>query len=255
MYKRQVFYQADRGIYLLTPNAQVQYVGAAVEDTVGTKTIKSIDVFDHNNEIRFLLQPDSGNSVVCCFNTFYKLWSVWQLHETIVDQINYSATGGSADNTHYILSNASPIRRQSLTNYRDDITGLNAGANIYINYGMAVTFKPISINAIQGTQRVYRAMVLYTDKDANLPELEVFVALDYADISSGDEYALTTIPAAPSNVRIHLSKQKCRAVQIKVNENTPNVNSSGITLNGLALEIGARPDTFKLPKAQTIAPV
>jgi len=250
-----VFYQADRGIYLLTPNAQVQYVGAAVEDTVGTKTIKSIDVFDHNNEIRFLLQPDSGNSVVCCFNTFYKLWSVWQLHETIVDQINYSATGGSADNTHYILSNASPIRRQSLTNYRDDITGLNAGVNIYIIYSMAVTFKPISINAIQGTQRVYRAMVLYTDKDANLPELEVFVALDYADISSGDEYALTTIPAAPNNVRIHLSKQKCRAVQIKVNENARTVNSSGITLNGLALEIGARPDTFKLPKAQTIAPV
>ena len=103
-------------------------------------------------------------------------------------------------------------------------------------------------------QRVYRAMVLYTAKDANLPELEVFVALDYADISGGDEYSLTTIPAAPSNVRIHLSKQKCRAVQIKVNENARTINSSGITLHGLALEVGARPDTFKLPNAQTNTP-
>lgn len=250
-----IFYQADRGIYLLTPNAQVQYVGAAVEDTVGTKTIKSIDVFDHNNEIRFLLQPDSGDSVVCCFNTFYKLWSVWQLSETIVDQINYSTTGASADNTHYILSNASPIRRQSLTNYRDEITGLNSGFPIYDPYSMSVTFKPISINAIQGTQRVYRAMVLYTNVDPNMPELEIFVALDYSDIGSGDEYSLETIPAAPNNVRIHLSKQKCRAVQIRVSEQARTINSAGITLNGLALEIGARPDTFKLPKAQTIAPV
>ena len=120
---------------------------------------------------------------------------------------------------------------------------------------MSVTFKPISINAIQGTQRVYRAMVLYTNVDANMPELEIFVALDYSDIGSGDDYSLTTIPAAPNNVRIHLSKQKCRAVQIRVNEEARTSNSAGITLNGLALEIGARPGTFKLPAAQTIAPV
>jgi len=250
------FYMADRGIYLVTPNGQIQYVGAPVEDTVLNKGIvKSIDVFDHNNEIRFLIQPSfvSTRSTICCFNTFYKQWSVWDLGEHIVDQINYSATGGSGDDTHYILSNHSPIRRQSTTAYADNYTGLDPSPGdptLSYAYNMQIDFMPISINGIQGAQRVYRAMLLYTDKDAGDVDLQISLSFDYGSFS--EHHSLLAIPNAPNNLRIHLSQQKCKAVQVRL---TVTGNNSGITLNGLALEVGARPGTFKLPAAQTIAPV
>lgn len=250
------FYMADRGIYLVTPNGQIQYVGAPVEDTVLNKGIvKSIDVFDHNNEIRFLIQPSfvSTRSTICCFNTFYKQWSVWDLGEHIVDQINYSATGGSGDDTHYILSDYSPIRRQSTTAYADNYTGLDplpGDPTLSYVYNMQIDFMPISINGLQGAQRVYRAMLLYTDKDAGDVDLQISLSFDYGSFS--EHHSLLAIPNAPNNLRIHLSQQKCKAVQVRL---AIAGNNSGITLNGLALEIGARPGTFKLPAAQTIAPV
>lgn len=247
------FYMADRGIYLVTPNGQIQYVGAPVENTVLDKGIvKSIDVFDHNNEIRFLIQPSNSStrSTICCFNTFYKQWSVWDLGEHIVDQINYSATGGSGDDTHYILSDHSPIRRQSTTSYTDTNTDLDDGSPSTYAYNMRIDFMPISINGIQGAQRVYRAMLLYTDKDAGDVSLQISLAFDYNGFT--ENHYLATMPDAPNNLRIHLSQQKCKAVQVRL---TVTGNNSGITLNGLALEIGARPGTFKLPAAQTIAPV
>jgi hypothetical protein len=249
------FYMSDRGIYLVGTNGQIQYVGAPVEDTVLDKGIvKSIDVFDHNNEIRFLIQSSSTStrSTICCFNTFYKQWSVWDLGEHIVDQINYSATGGSGDDTHYILSDHSPIRRQSTTAYSDNYTGLDPSPGdptLFYQYHMRIDFMPISINGIQGAQRVYRAMILYTTKDSGTVALGVKLAFDYKGFT--EEHNLAAMPNAPENLRVHLSNQKCKAVQVQL---AITGNNSGIALNGLALEIGARPGTFKLPSAQTIAP-
>ena len=243
------FYMSDRGIYLVGTNGQIQYIGAAVEDTVLEGVVKSIDLFDHNNEIRFLIQPTAGNSKICCFNTFYKQWSEWTLGEHIVDQINYSATGGSADDSHYILSDDSPIRRQSDTSYQDTTTQLDSGVTTTSAYNMDVSFMPISINGIQGAQRAYRAMILYTTKDSGTVSLGIKLAFDYKGFT--EEHNLAAMPNAPENLRVHLSNQKCKAVQVKL---IVIGNNSGIALNGLALEIGARPGTFKLPSAQTIAP-
>jgi hypothetical protein len=114
---------------------------------------------------------------------------------------------------------------------------------------MRIDFMPISINGIQGAQRVYRAMLLYTDKDSGDVSLQISLAFDYDGFT--ENHYLATMPDAPNNLRIHLSQQKCKAVQVRL---TVTGNNSGITLNGLALEIGARPGTFKLPAAQTIAP-
>ena len=245
------FYATDRGVYLVTPNGGVEYVGAPVEDTIALGVVKSIDVFDHNNEIRFLVQPaiTTSSSKICCFNTFYKQWSVWELGEHIVDQINYSETGASAEDSHYILSDDSPIRRQSATVYQDTTTPLDSGGSSASAYNMDVLFMPISINGIQGAQRVYRAMILYTAKDSGTVALSVRLAFDYKGFT--EQHDLAAMPNAPENLRVHLSNQKCRAVQVRLLAVGTN---SAITLNGLALEIGARPGTFKLPSAQTIAP-
>lgn len=236
-----VFYIADRGIYLVSTNGQVQYVGAPVEDLVDASTIKQITLFDHVNEIRFLADDGSSQSACYVFNTFFKQWYRWSIlgSGNPVDQISYSATGGSDDDSHYILRLNSNIHRQSKTAYQDNAA----------NYDMVVTFRPVIANGLQGVQRIYRAMILYDYKTASTGLLSF--AFDYSS-SFTENHTVTTFGSdIPNNIRAHLTNQKCRAFKMRI---LVASSGEGITLNGLAIEAGARPGTFKLPNTQTMAP-
>jgi len=242
------FYVSDRGVYLIQPNAQISYVGAPLEDLFDSLTVKSIVLFDHLNEIRFLCDDPGGklgtsDSHVFIFNTYFKLWYRWQVlsADDPVDQINYSSTAGvgSADDTHYILTSSAIIHQQSNTLYQDNS----------VSYDVKVNLRPIAVNGLQGVQRIYRAMVLYDYKsDSNTA---VSVAYDYGAASA--TYSINPAPSSePNNMRFHLAKQKCRAIEIAI---VFSASGEGMTLNGVALEAGAKPGTFKLPTTKTMSKV
>tara|TARA_R100001440_G_scaffold23496_1_gene38308 strand:+ start:6310 stop:10053 length:3744 start_codon:yes stop_codon:yes gene_type:complete len=235
------FYIADRGVYIVTPNGQVQYVGAPVEDLVDANTIKQITVFDHVNEIRFLADDGTSDAACYVYNTFFKQWYRWSIKsaDDPVDQINYSATGGSADDTHYVLLKSGQIRRQSSTLYQDNS----------VSYDMVVTFRPIAANGLQGVQRIYRVMFLYDHKTTSSGSMAF--AFDYDSSFTETHNVSEFLSTIPNNIRAHLSNQKCRAFKAKM---TVTSTGEGIILNGLAIEVGAKPGTFKLPATQTVAP-
>jgi len=235
------FYIADRGVYIVTPNGQVQYVGAPVEDLIDANTIKQITVFDHVNEIRFLADDGTSDAACYVYNTFFKQWYRWSIKsaDDPVDQINYSATGGSADDTHYVLLKSGQIRRQSSTLYQDNS----------VSYDMVVTFRPIAANGLQGVQRIYRVMFLYDHKTTSSGSMAF--AFDYDSSFTETHNVSEFLSTIPNNIRAHLSNQKCRAFKAKV---TVTSTGEGIILNGLAIEVGAKPGTFKLPATQTVAP-
>jgi len=241
------FYVSDRGIYLVQPNAQISYVGAALEDAFEDMSIKSILLFDHLNEIRFLCEDStakfgSSDAHVFVFNTYYKLWYRWQVNlARAIDQINYSATDGvnSADDTHFLLTSGGVIHQQSDTLYQDN----------GVSYDVVVNLRPIAAAGLQGVQRIYRAMILYDYKsDSNTA---VSVAYDYG--ASSAIYSINPAPSdEPNNLRFHLAKQKCRAIEIAI---AFSATGEGMTLNGVALEAGAKPGTFKLPTTKTMSKV
>ena len=58
------FYISERGLYVVTPNTQLNYLGAQVEDSfVENGSVKSIILDDDENEIRMLMQNKFSSEV------------------------------------------------------------------------------------------------------------------------------------------------------------------------------------------------
>lgn len=235
------FYQSHRGIYLIAPNGQINYIGANVQDSVGENLIQSMDLFDHVNEVRMLIYATNGTiGTVIVYNTLYQQWSQWGVNLTgafkaLANQCFYLPPGGNPEEAHIILERSGTILRQSDTAYTD------AGGD----YDLSVKLRPIQAAGLQQAQRVYRAMLLYdyvTDSTLNMK-----FARDY--LSSVETHTISVgAVTGIEQIRAHLANQKCKAIQAEI---IVTSSGEGLILKGIAFQIGARAGTFKLPASQT----
>ena len=241
------FYVSERGIYLIAPNGQIQYIGAAVEDLVDNRTIKAIDYFDATNEIRFLCSTgDLDNDfTMICYNTVFQQWYSSAIHkdgsQTAVGQCLYSPSGLSSSKYHNILLSDGEILREG-TGYTD-----RAASN---QYSMDFEIKNISAAGLQGAQRIYRLMTLYDYHSSSA--LNMTITNDYKSVgsSASSEQHILTLAADFEQVVAHLRNQKSTAIRARF---VVAAAGQGISFNGLALQVGVRPTAFKKPSAQ-IAP-
>lgn len=242
-----VFYVSDRGLYLVTPQAQVQYVGAPVEDLVNTENVKDITLFDYNNEIRFASASASSTKVVLIYNTFFKQWTNWDIYNgdssSIAAQTQYFDESGDASKSHIIMLSGGKILRQSSTSYRDQ-TGLDPVA--YSEYRLDITLNNLSMAGLQSVQRVYRMLLLF--QELNSTTFRIYLTDDRGNT---DEYGILADAFPTDQLRIHLSNQKSRYVKARIRCSANVSDYEGVTLNGIAFEVGSRAGTFKLPAAQT----
>ena len=235
------FYQSHRGIYLIAPNGQINYIGANVQDSVGENLIQSMDLFDHVNEVRMLIYATDGTiGTVIVYNTLYQQWSQWGVNLTgtfkaLANQCFYLPPDGDPEEAHIILERSGTILRQSDTAYTD------AGGD----YDLSVKLRPIQAAGLQQAQRVYRAMLLYdyvTDSTLNMK-----FARDY--LSSVETHTISVgAVTGIEQIRAHLANQKCKAIQAEI---IVTSSGEGLILKGIAFQIGARAGTFKLPASQT----
>jgi hypothetical protein len=198
------FYISERGLYMVTPNTQINYLGASVEDsfvanagTTGTP-VKSLVLDDDENEIRMLMQ---NNSVVLIYNTFFNTWYQWDIstgntaNQKIVDQriINRTYLALQANGTVLIASKAG---------YQDQYYS-STGSPTTTNYDMEVELHSVSVNGLQGAQRVYRVQLLGDYIDANDLTMQIFN--DYATSATethtlgiaSDTYRSIYLPGTP----------------------------------------------------------
>lgn len=245
------FYVSERGLYMVTPNTQINYLGASVEDsfvanggTTGTP-VKSLVLDDDENEIRMLMQ---NNSVVLIYNTFFNTWYQWDIstgntaNQKIVDQ-------RIINRTYVALQDNGSVLTAAKTSYQDQYVS-SAGVTTTTNYDMEVELHSISVNGLQGAQRVYRVQLLGDYVDANDLTMQIFN--DYATSATETHTLGIASDTDPYIYRAHLKNQKSRAISLKI---SVSGNGASVILNGVAFEVGARAGTFKLPAAQTIAEV
>lgn len=241
------FYVADRGIYLVTTNGQIQYVGAPVEDLVDTYGVKDITVFDYQNEIRFAGESlDGTNVVMLVYNTFFKQWTNWTIQDSTSDAFAgqvFDGSGGDPKEAHYILKKSGKIIRQSSTLFRDQ-TALSPVA--YSQYNLDITLNNLSMAGLQSVQRVYRMLLLF--QELNQTTFRIYLTDDRGNT---DTYSILANAFPTDQLRIHLSNQKSRYVKARIRCSASVSDYEGVTLNGIAFEVGARAGTFKLPSAQT----
>ena len=126
----------------------------------------------------------------------------------------------------------------------------STGSPTTTNYDMEVELHSVSVNGLQGAQRVYRVQLLGDYVDANDLTMQIFN--DYATSATETHTLGIASDTDPYIYRAHLKNQKSRAISLKI---SVSGNGASVILNGVAIEVGARAGTFKLPAAQTIAEV
>ena len=247
-----IFYISDRGLYLISPNGQIQYVGSQVEDSLTSAgTVINMSLFDYANEIRILASQSNiaGSMRMFVFNTFFKQWSIWDIPNNaslpvFQTQVQDLSGVSSPETSHTVLNLNGSITTQK-TDYLDQPSATLSDIDL------SVTLKKMHMAGLQGAQRVYRGLLLYEDKVVSgVASITMKFALD--DETSFSQSETITAPSSPSQVRVHLTNQKCYAIKTQIIVQHGQSNSPGLILNGIAFEVGARPSTFKLPAANTL---
>jgi hypothetical protein len=125
------------------------------------------------------------------------------------------------------------------------------GASVF---NMQVVTHWIRLDAINGFQRFYEAVLLGSDvSDSAQSALSVTIARDYDPnlqiLSSGG--VLATTPDAPFQLRMRPDIQKCSAIRFTISESAQG-DDPGFTLTGMSLIIGVKKSLKKLPASSDV---
>jgi len=237
-----VFYQTERGIYLVRRDLSVVYHGAPVEDS-STRLLIGATLVDSTNEVRFLLS-NSGNSTgadyYLIYNYYFQKWALW----TVVYASSAWQVGEVYNGTVFLRATADgKIYKQTSGVFQDDNSSGTA-----TNYDVIVRTGFIAAAGLLHAQRVYRAMLVgdYVSDHT----LTIAASYDY-NLTSGTSYSksITSSNDNPMLVRMHLDQQKCRSIGLKI-----TITGSGecAKLDAISLEVGRRESSFKLESARTL---
>ena len=237
-----VFYQSQRGIYLVRRDLSVVYHGASVEDS-STRLLIGATVVDSSNEIRLLLSSEgssSGSDYYLVYNYYFQKWSLWTMAYTS----SAWQVGEVWDGSNFLRATADgKTFKQTTGVFQDDNSSGTA-----TNYSVIVQTGFIAAGGLLQAQRVYRAMLLgdYISDHT----LIIAASYDY-NLTAATSYSksITSSNDNPMLVRMHLDQQKCRAVGLKI---TITGTGECAKLDGIALEVGRKKSSFKLESARTL---
>ena len=230
-----VFYQGERGIYLVGRDMSINYIGASVEDRTSKLAVNMLR-HDPTNEVRIMLSnagTSSGSDQYLIYNYYFQQWSRYTIaYTSSAHQIAEVYNGSSFQR----LTADGKQWEQSTTVFQDNST----------NYDMVVDTGFISPSGILKKDRVYRFMYLGEYMGAHEAEAQIYV-----DYKTGDEASPTlNITQAPSDIylyRVHMPSQKNRAIRIKL---VLSGSTEAARLNGIAFEVGIRPESTNFKTSQ-----
>jgi hypothetical protein len=242
-----LFFQSQRGIYLLDQSLNTSYVGSPVEDVVNAMTITSCVESPRDAQIIFC----SSNGTAVVYDYFHEQWSTWTNHyaaDVVIyrNAITYVTPGGR-------------VYMQNRTSFTD------AGTSVLMSW----TLPNLAFAGIQGYQRVFRCFILGTYKGPH--QLQVNVAYDYNDSytqtatvstssSSGSQWGSDPAWGWSSpwggtyqlyEFRVDFSTQKCTAIRLQVTDAQSSSYNEGYAISSVVFEVGQLPGGNRLPATST----
>jgi hypothetical protein len=255
-----LMFQSVKGIYLLTQQLQVTYIGADVE-AYNSQTFASAELKADDDQVIFL--AESGRSLA--FNYLFQQWSTFT---------GYSGVAGTVwDDTFVFVDASGRVSQESSSVWTD------AG----VPYKLQIETSWIKLRGLAGFMRCRRAMV--TGEYRSPHRLTVGVSYDYeddrrdytfdptvgnvgttnlgdpvgGDLGDGNPLGSGTVaPEMESGVyqfRLHLPRQKCQAVKFRFSDR-PAANGTqseqAFELSELMLQVGGKNGMFKPSDAKTV---
>lgn len=215
-----VLFRGARGIFLLDRSRNISYIGAPVEDTLGSNAILRGVHVEERSEVRFLL----SDGAVLVWNYLFQGWSTFTGFGSMVDACLYE------DLYTTMQSAATPAFM-----HEDPSTWFDPG-DTYVPLRIRTGW--IHIASRQGYQRARRVFVLGDALD--LHQLSVQFGYDREAAFTTPVLVNVAAPESPMQRRYHLARQKCQAFRVEISDSeTSSVKGRGFSLSGLTCEIGA----------------
>jgi hypothetical protein len=230
--------RSAKGFYLLSRSLELSYIGSPVElyNDASVYEARASYLSLSTRQARFALS--GGTGPVLCYNYNQHQWSTI-LPPAGAPFLGFASYGGlmagvQFDGTVYLESTSSKL--MGATN-----------VNIKVSTGW------IAFAGLQNFERVRRLMVLFARNVATTGTLTVQVAYNFDDAV----VQTATISAAQlqsdTQALIHLARQKCDSIRVTITENNSSgVSDAGVSLSGLAFEVGVKRGLRKLPATQTV---
>lgn len=260
-----VIFKSAKGWYLLGRDLAVSYIGGGVQrydDAVVTSAV----LLEDRRECRFTCSftGENGTGFYLCYSYQTEQWS------TATSSLDYSAAAAiwwptisaycHIDTSVFGLSNDTP-------GIPLDSPGISQATHVITT--MQTSY--LHLSAFEGFQRVRWLYLTATPPHiGNFPPASsLVIAVDYDDVDTGNApggYSFSvdtsTLPfasgvTAPIDLRTKLRRQKCKSIRFRFTE-TPDGSSAFQALKcfegyqALALQIGIKKGTNKLPAAATV---
>lgn len=221
-----LMYKSAKGIYLINRGLNVQYIGAPVEAYNGD-AITSSQLIENVNQVRFTLA--TGKTLV--YDYFFDQWSVFT-NQNAIDSTLFETK------TTY-LTPGGRIFKEAENVWTD------AGTPIYLRLKTAW----LSMNGLQGLERIYNAMVLGDYKSPHTLTIQVAHEFDATPSQT------TAIPSPTSpgvyQYKVYMTRQKTDAMQFTLQESqTGPTYGEGLDISAITIEAGVKSGTNKLPASK-----
>jgi len=235
-------YRAKGGIYRVTPSMQVEWIGAPVEDTVDKTDVTRAVVNDSEGEIYFGL--NSTTSGILVYNYVFNAWSAWRPRYAAFSS-NITPEGMMVHNGTLNFAIPSGYLLEQNTGFTD------IGSGTY-DFGLLVSTPWLRSEQFLHMVRFYNILISGTFKSNHTLNCTIYSNYDES-VTDNQTLAITTSTDDPYIFRQHVANQKARAIKITLSD-TPSAGTfESYQLDGIAVEFGVRPGTFKLGTTKTLA--
>jgi len=248
---RGIFYQSDRGIFLLTAGHELKFIGAPLEQSTLGLTVTSAVNHSELGLVYFQTFPSAHTADWLVYDLLHGTWSTDAafMGTTSGGVVSTSLIGGSLSGTplYYMLTGDGFILQENTA------SGLDGA------YWQPTIIETawIRMGQQQGYQRI-RDLHLIA-KQLSGHDLTFTMSYDYAD-STTDIFTFTAadIAAFTSNreqIAVELKTQKVESFKVRIADNTPSSGSLGSCFGavffGLSVEAKSKGGTYRLPPNQS----
>ena len=244
-----LIFQTDKGIYLLTQQMLLEYVGADVE-AYNSQVITAATLLSDSNQARFL--TNDGKTLL--YDYFYNQWSTFTGHEG-VDATLVSGT--------YLYARGNgTVMRETAGRFTD-------GDN---SFTLRIETSWLKLNGLQGFQRVDELEVVGEYKSPHRLRLGIAydyeygfnqsliwdpaTALDTGTYGSGSPYGADSVYGGSGSsvyqARFFMPRQKCESIRYRIEDLPGSPPGESFQITELSLWAGMKKGQYKLPANKSV---
>ena len=219
-----ILFKSAKGIYTLTRNLQVSYIGAAVEYYNSYTCVASMMIAD-KNQIRFVM----SSGVTLVYDYLTQAWDSFPGWDGVDADIRSGVQLTLLANT---------LKMESRSLFTDN--------SAY--YPLKMVTPWIKPGGIQNFGRMWRLLILGKYKSVHTLNLKVYYNYDE---TLAETHTIVPNPADTLyQFKFHLAKQKCEAVKFEVYDSGQAGTGESMELSSLSLEVGVKQGSFKGPTSR-----